>query len=140
MRFRPSHSGHNHPTNSAAVSSRWATSRNSSRALPAGSPDRVVTRIPNSARPMVHPISDGISHLFTIVATPATTAVAVNTHHSQPRTAVVYASSAIVAITAAPGSRSTASAPARAGQDARRIVSASVIGASVVSSSSAVTT
>ena len=35
----------------AAVSSRWARSRSSSRALPAGSPDRVTTRMPNSARP-----------------------------------------------------------------------------------------
>ncbi len=122
------------------MSSRWARSRSNSRALPAGSPDRVTTRIPKSARPRLQPVSDGSTHLFTIVATKATAATPTNTHQSQPRSGAVAASSHIVAITAAPGSRSTASAPARAGQDARRMVSASVTGASVVSSSTAVTT
>ena len=40
------------------------------------------------------------------------------THHNQPRSATVQASSPIVAITATPNSTSTENAPARANQDA----------------------
>ena len=80
-------------------------------------------RMPNSARPRLHPVNAGSNHRFSTVAMKASTTTATYTHHSQLHCDVVSASSHIVAITATPGSTSTASAPARAGQEAWRIES-----------------
>ena len=63
VRWRESHSGHSHPMNRAAVSSRWARSRSSSRAKPTGAPSPCrTTLMPNSARPRLHPVTAGSSH------------------------------------------------------------------------------
>jgi hypothetical protein len=110
-----------------------------SRMLPTGRPVDVVTRMPVTARPMVQPVIVGRSHRFTSVARKAAANTSMNTHHSQPPTAVVYASRPIVAITAAPGRTSSAMAPARAGQEAKRVTSSCAVRGSVSSSSTAVT-
>ena len=76
------------------------------------------TAMPNTARPSVQPVIVGSSQRLTAISTKTSTAAPVNTHHSQPRCGVDSVSSAIVAITATPGSTSTENAPARAGHDA----------------------
>src|SRR5882757_10279797 len=102
VRFRESHNGHSHPTHRLAVSKRWATSRSSSRAMPAGAPDRVTTRMPSNARPRLQPVRTGSNHLLTTVAMKVNTTTTTYTHHNQLHCDVVRPSSHIVAITATP--------------------------------------
>ena len=83
VRRRESHSGHSHPTNSAAVSKTCARSRARSRPKPAGRPSRRTTAMPNNARPRLHPVRSGASERFSAISRTIRPAATVDAHHSQ---------------------------------------------------------
>ena len=114
VRLLPSHSGHAHPMNTAAVSSRWARSRSSSRKIPGDVPSRCTTRMPNTERPSDHPVTAGSTTRLATIAASTRAIAATHTHRNQLPGRVVTTSNANVASTATPGSTSNASAPARA--------------------------
>jgi hypothetical protein len=94
--------------------------------------------MPNNPRPKLNPVITGSSHRFTNSATSVNPAATAYVHDNQPHSGAVHQPSASVAISPSPGSRSIASAPARAGYDATGEFSA-VVATAVASSSTAVT-
>ena len=116
VRPRESSRGQSQPNRSGTVSSRWATSRSSSRHGLTGSPSRSSTAIPNTERPRLHPVAEGSKSRLTSTASSTTAPTSSAVHHSQPRDGAEPHTSRATATTPAPNSTSMTKAPARADQ------------------------